>query len=53
MSRAIWPFLLAFGASFAVLLPLMLTFDEARPWIALAGVICGASIYAIGRVQRR
>jgi len=37
--------ILGFVLGMAVILPLMLTFDHARPWIALAGLGCAALMY--------
>ena len=44
--------LLGFVLGMAVLLPLMLTFDAARPWIALGGIACAGLMYAWGRHTR-
>lgn len=45
--------LAGFAIGVAVLLPLMLIFDNLRPWLAAAAVVCGAAMYLWGRAQRR
>jgi hypothetical protein len=48
----VWP-LVGFALGMAVMLPLMLTFDSARPWIALAGLSCAGLMYAWGAHRSR
>ena len=41
-----------FALGMAVLLPLMLIFDGARPWLALLGVLSGVVMFVWGRRNR-